>query len=151
MAGLPASSMAKGMDATVASSMEAAKVRQQQAELVQRIVSQYEGKGLPVAKVIQLKASLMGIVSSGGTLTMLEQRVTTDHLAIDPLIAAAEQIRKTLRPAIPRTAPAAAPRPQKPDPVPCYRCGKLLEVGDTACQFCRTPLRWSGNRNGPIA
>lgn len=144
--------MAKGMDPTVAASMEAARIRTQQAELVAQIVKLYEGKGLPVAKVIQLKASLMGIVSSGGTLTALEQRAAKENLSIDALILASEQTRKTLRPAIPRSAAPAAPaRPAAPDPVPCYRCGKLLDVGDTSCQFCRTALRWVGNRNGPVA
>ncbi len=143
--------MAKGIDQTALDNMAAAKVRQQQAEAVARIVRVYEGQANnPMAKVIQLKAVLMGITSSGGQLAPFEQGATQAHWSIDQLLASAEQYRKTLRPAIPKDAPrAAAPRQEEPAIVPCYRCKKLLQVGETQCQFCRTPLVWRGNVNGP--
>lgn len=142
--------MAKGIDQTVFDNMAAGKVRQQQAEAVARIVKLYEGQpGIPVAKIIQLKAVLMGITSSGGQLAPFEQGASQAHWTVDQLLGAAEQYRKTLRPAIPKEAPRAAPRHEEPAIVPCYRCKKLLQVGETQCQFCRTPLVWRGNVNGP--
>lgn len=141
--------MAKGIDQTVFDNMAAGKARQQQAEAVDRIVKLYQGQNLPVAKAVQLKAVLMGIVSSGGTLAQMEAGATQAHWTADQLLAAAEQYRKTLRPPIPKEAPRAAPRQAEPAIVPCYRCKKLVQVGETQCQFCRTPLSWRGNVNGP--
>lgn len=144
--------MAKGIDQTALDSMAAGKARQQLADAVARIVRVYESQpGIPVAKLIQLKAVLMGIVSSGGQLAPFEQGVSQSHWNIDQLMASADQYRKTLRPAIPKEAPRAAPQTRAPEVVPCYRCKKLLQVGDTQCQFCRTPLVWRGNVNGPYS
>ncbi|MDE1819387.1 MAG: hypothetical protein KGJ23_00765 [Euryarchaeota archaeon] len=142
--------MAKGIDQTALDNMAAAKVRQQQAEAVARIVKIYEGQpGIPVAKVIQLKAVLMGITSSGGQLSPFEQGATQNRWTLDQLLSSAEQYRKTLRPAIPKEVARAPTRPAEPAIVPCYRCKKLVQVGETQCQFCRTPLVWRGNANGP--
>lgn len=141
--------MAKGIDQTATDAMAAAKVRQQQAALVDRIVKLYDGKGLPMAKIIQLKAVLMGISTSGGNLAPLEKGASVDHWNIDQLLAASEQQRKTLKPAIPKSTAPVAPRPKEPEIVPCHRCHKMITVGDTACVFCRIPLVWRGNQNFP--
>ena len=141
------SAMAKGIDPTATASMEAGKLRAQQAEVVARIVKGYEGRGLAVAQVVQMKAVLLGVVTSGGDLTSLEQRAVQERWPPERLLSEAQQIRARLQPPRPRPAAApVAPTRREPQVLPCPKCGKLVQEGDTGCAYCRVPLVWRGGR-----